>query len=135
MKIIYSSIIPFRGFLAVTIYSLLFIRAEYMNSEYLTPEFYNEEKIHSKQWWEVFLLSFLLLFASFIVFNISAWWILLSIIAYPILYVLSWVIQLILPPYSSAYTDTCFEKEAKENKNNLSYLKGRKPFSFIKYII
>lgn len=106
-----------------------------MNSEYLTPEFYNEEKIHSKQWWEVFLLSFFLLFVSFIAFNISAWWLLLSIITYPILYILSWIIQMILPPYSSAYNDICFEKEAKENKANLSYLKNRAPFSFIKYII
>src|SRR5690554_1089641 len=46
-------------------------------------------------------------------------------------YVIEWFIRL---PFGSAYRNISFEREAYTNQDDLSYLKNRKRFDFVKYI-
>lgn len=65
------------------------------------------EFIHLKQWKELWYIGFAL-------------W-----------YIAEWLIRL---PKGNAYRNISFEREAYANQDNLSYLKSRKGFDFIKYI-
>lgn len=52
-----------------------------------------------------------------------------------LLYVLAWFVELVLPPYNSAYKDSPFEREAYLNQNNPEYLANRPLFAVVKYIL
>lgn len=46
MKIIYNNIIPFKGFLAINLFGVLFVRGTYRD---LSATVLNHEKIHTAQ--------------------------------------------------------------------------------------
>ena len=46
-------------------------------------------------------------------------------------YVIEWLIRL---PKGNAYRNISFEREAYDNQDDLSYLKNRKRFDFVRYI-
>lgn len=93
----------------------------------------NHESIHMMQHFELLLVSILLIGILALVFSFSAWWILLSLLMPFVLYVLVWAVEVILPPYGSAYMDSCFEREAYANESNFTYLYNRKPFAWLKW--
>lgn len=74
-----------------------------------TQRVINHEKIHIKQQQECLILPFYLL------------------------YFLSWIICLFFT--NDPYRNIPFEREAHENDDNLEYLKHRRAFSWIKYIL
>lgn len=102
MKIIRNNIIPFKGFAAINICGILFVR----NGVKITDTLINHESIHTAQMKELWFVGFYLL------------------------YVLEWL-WLMLNGISSneAYHAISFEKEAYDNQANLAYLDSRKPFS------
>ena len=102
MKIIYNNIIPFKGFLAINICGILFVREEYKSA--LDDEAINHERIHTAQMKELLYVGFYLL------------------------YVLEWFVRLFMK--GSAYRNLRFEREAYEHENDLSYLDNRKPYSW-----
>ena len=108
MKIIRNNIIPFKGYKAINLFGVLFVRQDAVIDEITL----NHEAIHTAQMKE-------LLYIFFYLFYIVDW--LIGLIAY-----LS---------FSMAYREICFEKEAYTNERNKDYLKNRKVFAFIKYII
>lgn len=64
-----------------------------------------------------------------------SWWALLATPIFPLLaYVISWIIEIILPPYNRAYKDICFEDEARTLESDKDFRKKLFPFSFLKYI-
>ena len=64
-----------------------------------------------------------------------SWWALLATPIFPLLaYVISWIIEIILPPYNRAYKDICFEGEARTLESDKDFRKKLFPFSFLKYI-
>lgn len=109
MKIIKNNIIPFKGFVAITLWPFIFIRKDkYKQYNYIIK---CHEKIHGKQQKELLIIFFLL-------------W-----------YGIEWFIKWIY--YNNclrAYKNISFEREAYSNQNNTEYLGKRKPFSFIHYI-
>lgn len=107
MKTIYNKFLPFRGFRCMNLFGVLFVRREFRGT--ITDIDINHEKIHSAQFKE-----------------------LLYIFYYPI-YWICWIIEIIRPPYETAYRDTCFEREAYFNEKNLNYLKTRRHYVFLKY--
>lgn len=107
MKIIYSKIIPFKGFYAINLFGVYFIREEYKNIPIRDIDL-NHEAIHTAQMKEM----------GYIFFYI---W-----------YFIEWVIRLFING-RSAYRKLSFEQEAYTNQNNLNYLKERKPYSWLKY--
>lgn len=116
--VIFSKLLPFRPFLAMGFFGKVWIRKEYepyIRSALLELDPYvigilNEEYIHLKQERELLYIGFWLF------------------------YIIEWVFRLITPPWSTAYDDTCFEREAKDNCTNPNYLSIRPRFAWTKYL-
>ena len=105
MKIVYNNIIPFKGFTAINLFSVLFIRNEY--KEKLDERILNHEAIHTAQMKE------------------------LAYVGFYVIYILEWIYRLIFHT-KTAYRGISFEREAYDNQNYVGYLDYRKPFSMWK---
>lgn len=104
MKIIRNNIIPFKGYKAMNLFGILFVREDAK----LTDVDLNHEAIHSAQFKE-----------------------LLWIFYYPI-YLIEWLIRVLFSKdrlTHKAYRNISFEQEAYKNEDNLDYLKTRKLFA------
>lgn len=102
MKIIRNSIIPFKGFAAINLFGVLFVRNDVKISERLL----NHERIHTAQMKE------------------------LGYIFFYIIYVLEWLIRLFRS--GNAYRNISFEKEAYFFEDFGSYLKWRERYGMWK---
>lgn len=116
----------------MTILWWLIIRTEYKDKINETVE--RHESIHSYQQVVLFLFSLIVSIILSLTTNYSWWCLLLTPIIPLIAYVISWIIEIILPPYNRAYKDICFEGEARALESNEDYKKKLFPFSFLKYI-
>ena len=101
----------------------------------------NHECVHARQWFETTALAGAIILALVLVFNISAWWMLLSGVVYYVWYVVEWVIRSII--YSvlnddwdckkrNPYKDICFEREARFSEKDANYLENSKYFAWLK---
>lgn len=117
MKIIYNSIIPFKGFLAINLFGILFVRNEYKNNG-LTQSTINHESIHTEQIKE------------------------LGYVFFYILYFIEWLIKI---PFSWfmknprgvknwPYKSISFEQEAFYNSKDYTYLDNRKHYNWFNFI-
>lgn len=132
MKKVYCKFLPFKGYLCMTLLWWLIIRTEYKDKITSTVE--RHESIHSYQQVVLFLFSLIVSIILSLITNYSWWCLLLTPIIPLIAYVISWIIEIILPPYNRAYKDICFEGEARALESNEDYKKKLFPFSFLKYI-
>lgn len=89
----------------------IYIREKYLKAKdnLRIRQLINHEKIHWEQQLETLIIFF------------YAW------------YLIEWMVRLITNP-GNAYRSISFEREAKENEHNESYLSVRKRFDWIKYI-
>lgn len=110
----------------------LIIRTEYKDR--ITETVEQHETVHSYQQITLFATSFLVSIILSLTTNYSWWCLLLTPIIPLIAYVISWIIEIILPPYNRAYKDICFEGEARALESDEDYKKKLFPFSFLKYI-
>ena len=92
MKIIRNNIIPFRGFAAINLFGILFVRKDTV----LTPVMMNHEYIHTAQMKEMAHVLFYL-------------W-----------YVVEWLVRLTMKGH--AYRNISFEREAYSNPTIMVYL-------------
>lgn len=100
--IIYNNIIPFKGYLAINLFGIIFARRILTNVEI------NHERIHTAQMRELLYIGFYI-------------W-----------YLVEWLILLFkYRNWDLAYRNIRFEKEAYNNQNNLDYLKVRKKFNYL----
>ena len=107
MKTIKNNIIPFKGFRAINLFGILFVRGNARINERTI----RHETIHTAQMKEMLYIFFYL-------------W-----------YVVEWFVKLIKYRNSyKAYRNISFEREAYNNEDNINYLDGRKIFSWMKYI-
>lgn len=106
-KIVYNRYIPFgKEFLAINLFGVIFTKGR------LTEVDINHELIHTIQMRELLYVPFY------------------------IVYVLEWMIRIVqYRGWVEGYSHISFEKEAYENQRNMNYLKKRKHFSFVKYIL
>ena len=102
MKLIYNNIIPFKGFKAINLFGLCFVR----NGMKMSDKDINHEKIHTSQMKELLYLPFYLLYFG------------------------EWVVRLFMK--GNAYRNISFEKEAYANENDLTYLTRRKHYGMWK---
>ena len=117
MKVIRSSIIPFKGFAAINIFGVVFVRKEIRPQHNISLRNWdimlNHELIHTAQMKELLYIPFYL-------------W-----------YVLEWLIRFVMYMNArKAYRNISFEREAYDMQNNFHYIIGkeRKPYAFLKYI-
>lgn len=129
MYVIKNSIIPFKGYSAMNILGLLFVRKDIT----LSKRVLRHEKIHSVQQYELLLVSAILSLVACAIWQ--SWWYILITVTMPIaVYLLAWFIALLLPPYNRAYKDSPFEREAYVKEIDIYYLWNRKPFGWVKFI-
>ena len=110
MKIVYSKFIPFKGFLAINLFGVLFVRKEYKDVfERTKKQVITHESIHTQQMQEM----------GYIFFYI---W-----------YFIEWLIRLCIN-YKTAYKSISFEREAYLFQNSPSYLTDRIHYAWLWYL-
>ena len=131
MRIISNKILPVKGFSAINLLGFVFTR---LPADALPITTKRHEAIHTAQQYEILALSALI---SLVLCNIFAsWWYLLACVIMPLaIYLLAWIVELLLPPYDSAYKDSLFEREAYANSGDPDYLVNRSPFAWISYFL
>lgn len=107
MKEITNAIIPPKGYKAITILNMVFVRKGCTMSE----KDFNHECIHWEQEKELLIVGFYLL------------------------YVLEFLFRLVkLRRWHEAYRYISFERECYDNEANMDYTKSRKRFQWIRYL-
>lgn len=107
MKLIYNNLIPFKGFAAINLFGILFVRKNIT----LTDRCLNHERIHTIQGCEMAWIFF------------YAW------------YLIEFLIRLIqYRNVHKAYRNIIFERETYANDDDYGYLENRKSFAFLKYL-
>lgn len=114
-KLIYNKIIPFKGFVAINLFGLIFVRKEkkaYIeNNYYAKSVLLNHEFIHTAQYKELLYIFYLPL------------------------YILNYIINLLVYfNFDKAYKNICFEREAYKYQHDDNYLKQRGCYSWLKYL-
>lgn len=108
IKVKYSRIIPFPGFLAINLFGNIFVRSEYKGRS-LSPSTLRHEYIHTLQQKELLYIGFYL-------------W-----------YFIEWLVKLLFYGKNSYY-NISFEREAFSFQSDEFYIGSRKPFSFLKFL-
>lgn len=93
--IVYNSLIPFRGFMAITIWPFIFVRKEYKSR--FDDVCLRHENIHVQQQKELLLIFFY------------------------VIYLLEWLINLFRYGGKKAYYMISFEREAYAHENDENY--------------
>ena len=114
MKIVRNRWIPFKGFSAINLFGVIFVRKD-LPEEYLTNTRWLEtivrhERIHTSQMVELLVILFYLL------------------------YIIEWLGRLaICRDAERAYRSISFEQEAYAHQDDPEYLQRRKPYAFLHY--
>ena len=110
LKRIYSNIIPFKGYIALTVFPWVFIRNS--AKQRYTPTVNRHETTHGYQ-------------------QIETLWILFFVI-----YGLEYLIKIFICGFdtSRAYRSISFEQEAFYNQGDVNYNNTRKHYAWVKYI-
>ncbi len=113
----------------------------YAKIEYITNMFtINHEKIHWQQQLEMIVAGAIISLIAGITllsFGAFSWWLLL-LLGFPFLffylwYFIEWIIRIPING-RKAYVSLAMEREGYGNKNNLDYLKTRKPYAWLRYM-
>lgn len=112
MMVVTNSVIPFKGFVAINLFGVVFVRKDY---EFRSIADYQRmlvhEGIHTKQMQELLYLPF------------YVW------------YLLEWLVRIVMyRNVRKAYRNISFEREAYANQDNRYYNKERKRYSFLQYV-
>lgn len=127
--VIRNKYLPFGDFKVMNILGFLFVREEVE----VSPTILLHEAIHTRQQYEIMVASAILFLW---VVNTYSWlcYLLIIFVMPMVLYALAWLIELVRPPYNSAYKDTPFEREAYANQHNPNYLDSRPWFAWVRYV-
>ena len=122
MKVVFNKVIPFKGWVVINLFGILFVRGEKRD---LSQRLVNHESIHTAQMRELLFIVF------------YAW------------YVVEWLFRLLFAlitlyraesgkvgkHFYQTYLDISFEKEAYNNQDNFEYLANRRHFAFLSELI
>lgn len=112
MKVVYNRFIPFKGYLAINLFGILFVRGTRDEKEHrINGRVMNHEMIHTAQMKELAYIFFYL------------WY-----------FMEYCVIRLCHKKQGCAYHDVSFEEEAYLHENDEQYLQNRKHYSWIKFV-
>lgn len=114
MKIIRNNFIPVKGFKAINLFGVLFVRGNAVISE----KTLRHEHIHTMQMREMLYVPFYLWYGIEYVIRFFGW----SFEKKP------------CDPNDKPYDRMSFEREAYDNERDVDYPKTRKHFSWFKYI-
>jgi len=135
MKIVKNDIFPFEGFLAMTIWPIVFVRNGY-NFDKIDER---HEMIHGEQQKEMIPIGIALAVILFLLG--CGWWSLLALPVYLILYVGEWLVRVMLLGFKGewyhshkAYRAISFEQEAYFFETDSGYLSRRPHFVWVRYL-
>lgn len=124
MIIAKNTILPLKGYAAMTIYPFVFVR----KGKDITDRIIRHEAIHCEQQKELFVVGIILALLSC---YWLCWWSLLFVPIFFWWYCIEWLVRLLIYRNADkAYSSICFEKEAYGNQDDADYLKTRKLFAF-----
>ncbi|WP_025741508.1 hypothetical protein [Aquimarina pacifica] len=108
MPVVVNKYLIGRHFVGIALWPFIVIRDPFLKADAV---FINHEKIHLRQQAELLVLPFY------------------------IIYLFEYIIRLLQYRNSQeAYRNISFEREAYRKEEDLNYLKGRRPWSFIRYM-
>ncbi len=95
----------------------------------------NHESLHARHFWECSVIGFLIGLYLCLMFQCSYWFLLLSLLVFPVWYVVEflyyrWVKEM---SYYDAYASISFEQEAYRNEENETYLATRNTCQWMQY--
>lgn len=129
---VYNNIIPLKGFVALTMWPLLFIRKA--AAWLFDAEDENHENIHGAQQKEMLIVGAILA-VILAVCGCGRW----SLFALPLFlywYGVEWLIKYCYyRDTDKAYKNGALEREAYANQNDMTYLSHRRPFAWVRYIV
>lgn len=132
MKVVFNKLIPFKGFLAITLWPFIFVRSELKAKFGDVDE--NHEDIHGCQQVEVMATVAAIVLVAFL-FGASVWWFTSVPVSFYTLYILEWLIRLVVHGnQKEAYRNISFEQEAYLHESDFDYIPYRKHFAWIKYL-
>ena len=130
-KLVFNKLIPFSGFLAMTLWPFIFVREELAKAYSVIVN--NHEHIHAEQQKELLVVGAALALIAY-AFGLG-WWALLFLPLFLWLYLIEWLIKIPIEGSSrKAYRSISFEREAYQNEKDLTYIAKRKHFIWLKYI-
>ena len=115
MVIIKNNCLPVKGYAAITIMFLIFIRKEWWldANRYERAQTCKHENWHVMQWSHVTLVSCILFSVANIWMNIAWSWMFASVLVYYLIYALSYLFNIVrYRSHSKAYHNIIFEKHA-----------------------
>ena len=114
-EIIYNKFIPFKGYVAINLFGIIFVRKEYkagIETDYLYKSILlNHELVHTAQYKELLYVFYLSLYLLNYIINIFIYFNL-----------------------EKAYENICFEREARDKEHDSYYLERRQHFAWLSYI-
>lgn len=129
MKKVLNDIIPFEGFVALTVWPYVFVRRSEEGKYDSVAE--NHEHIHSEQQQEM-LGAGALTGGLLIILTGSLWWLLL-VPVYFWWYLIEYALRSMFGT-GNAYRNISFEREAYANEKDFDYNRNRSPFAWLKYM-
>ena len=129
-----NSLIPFKGFMAITIWPFIFVKKKEWKWYDATAK--RHEGIHFCQQIETHIVALILAVLLAAVGLFSLWWALVIPLVYFALYGLEYIVRWICYGFDTreAYRNISFEQEAFLNENDLAYIKNRHLFASWKYL-
>ena len=95
----------------------------------------NHECVHVRQWAELTLANWFIMWLLSLMINLSTWWFILPVVVFYLWYGAEYLIRLaILKTHKEAYRAISFEQEARLAENDENYLENSRYFSWIKFL-
>lgn len=126
---IVNNIIPFEGFVALTIWPIVFVRKD--EEQKFDKIALSHESIHGEQQIEMGIIGVILALILFL-FTVSFW----SFLLVPIYfwwYLIEWLLRSMFGT-GKAYRNISFEREAYANERDINYLYDRTLFAWLGYM-
>ena len=122
-------LIPFRGFIALTVWPFVFVRKDMEDKYDRIAD--NHEAIHGEQQKEMLAVGGIL--AGILGMVTMSWWCLALAPAYILWYLMEWMLRAVFGG-RHPYKNISFEREAYDNERDMLYLDYRTPFRWMKYL-
>ena len=129
MKKVVNNIIPFDGFVALTIWPFVFVRRSEEGKYDSVAD--NHEHIHGEQQQEM-LAAGALMGGALMILTGSLWWLLL-LPAFFWWYLIEYALRSMFGT-GNAYRNISFEREAYANEKDFDYIRNRRPFAWLRYM-
>lgn len=132
MEVVYRKHFPFKGFTALTMWPVIFVRAD--RKEKFTYKVLRHETTHALQQIECYVLGWLLALAMILAG--FEWWSLVPIGLFFELYLIEWSIKTLFCRFDidRAYMSISTEQEAYKHEKEVEYNSKRKHFAWVRYI-